>query len=103
MHAQVRGGYTIAPLQEFKLNSSPESLITCIMKVSRLRLDGAPLSTLSTHLYYKGEPLYYKGEPLHLEGVPLHTLNTAGRPGLGPAMKQDKRCFVERNTSPLPS
>lgn len=32
-HTQVRGGYTIAPLQEYKLNSSPESLITCIMKV----------------------------------------------------------------------
>ncbi|KAF5830177.1 hypothetical protein DUNSADRAFT_14931 [Dunaliella salina] len=30
---KVRGGYTIAPLQEYKLNSSPESLITCIMKI----------------------------------------------------------------------
>jgi hypothetical protein len=31
--AQVRGGYTIAPLREYKLENSPESLITCIIKV----------------------------------------------------------------------
>ncbi|KAG2452092.1 hypothetical protein HYH02_003127 [Chlamydomonas schloesseri] len=31
--ARVRGGYTMAPLEEHSLDSSPEALVTCIMKV----------------------------------------------------------------------
>ena len=30
---KVRGGYTISPLYDYSLESSPESLITCIIKV----------------------------------------------------------------------
>ena len=35
VRAKVRGGYTIAPHEEYKLQNSPESLITCIIKVGR--------------------------------------------------------------------
>ncbi|GFR41631.1 hypothetical protein Agub_g2358 [Astrephomene gubernaculifera] len=31
--ARVRGGYTMAPLEEYSLDNSPEALVTCIMKV----------------------------------------------------------------------
>ncbi|GLC71676.1 hypothetical protein PLESTF_001148300 [Pleodorina starrii] len=31
--ARVRGGYTMAPLEEFSLDNSPEALVTCIIKV----------------------------------------------------------------------
>jgi hypothetical protein len=37
VHAKVRGGYTLAPLEDFSLDSSPESLVTCIMKARRGR------------------------------------------------------------------
>ncbi|GFH25686.1 DUF1336 domain-containing protein, partial [Haematococcus lacustris] len=31
--SKVYGGYTIAPLKEFKLEDSPEAIIICIVKV----------------------------------------------------------------------